>query len=343
MPLYCQCGQIVFCDNTRCEACGRTLGFLPRNSAMISADTHSDGSLLDDHGNSYQLCANRREYMACNGLVASTEATGPETLCDCCQLNRTIPIVDRPENVSRWQKLERAKRRMIAGLSALGLDVNGGGFGSGSVMRFDFLEDQRSHPDVLESFVSTGHKDGVITINLMEADDVQRVTQRELMGERYRTLLGHFRHEAGHYFYTPLVTAPAAFASIFGDPLADYANAVEAYYERGPAAGWDEQYISAYASSHPLEDWAECFAHYLHIQDTLDTAAAHKLVHATNGSLREQLQSWGELTVAMNELSRSLGLRDPYPFVLQEPVIAKLEYVHATIADARTGQASFVG
>jgi len=202
------------------------------------------------------------------------------------------------------------------------------------------MEDQRSDPNVMESFVSTGYKDGVITINVTEADDIQRVRQRELMGERYRTVLGHFRHEAGHYFYTPLVTTPEAFSSIFGDPSEDYNAALESYYARGPDAGWDQHFITAYASSHPLEDWAECFAHYLHIQDTLDTAAQRGIISEPGASLKQQISNWGELTVSMNELSRSLGLRDPYPFVLQQPVISKLAYVEACIADANFGATS---
>ena len=151
---------------------------------MINVDESQDGIYQDEHGNDYQLCANRRDYDVCNGLVPLSELTSQNKLCRSCSLNRTIPIVRRAKNRVRWKRLEQAKRRMIAGLSTLGLDASAAANSGQTGMRFDFLEDKRSHPDVLETFVSTGHKDGVITINVTEADDITRVQQRELMGER---------------------------------------------------------------------------------------------------------------------------------------------------------------
>ncbi len=332
-PLYCACTQPVFHDNTECGSCGRLLGFDPATSQMLSVSKTPDGTLSDGEGNLFQLCANRRLYGVCNGLVPLAEHSDTTALCTTCQLNRTIPVVTRKKNLSRWQRLESAKRRCVAGLGAIGLQVDAGNGNHAGPMRFDFIEDKRSHPDVLEQFVSTGHKDGLITVNLMEADEIQRVQQRELSGERYRTLLGHFRHEAGHYFYPQLVTDSARFVTLFGDPTLNYETALRIYYDNGPPPDWGQLFISAYASSHPLEDWAECFAHYLHLKDTLETAIAYGLITPKTDSdgMPGQLALWSDFIVSLNETNRSLGLRDPYPFVINGAVAEKLTFVQQTI------------
>ena len=332
--LSCQCGKILFCDNTQCVSCGRQLGFDPFSNIMLSFDESADGGLVAADGQHYALCSNRREHEVCNGVILARS----DERCRSCALNRTIPILRRKKNLARWRRLETAKRRMISGLSSLGLVVDAAGHNA-STMRFDFLEDKRSHPDVLETFVSTGHKDGVITVNVMEAEDVQRVQQRELMGERYRTLLGHFRHEAGHFFYPLLVTDTGSFTDCFGDPTADYDAALNLYYKQGPVAGWENSYISAYAGSHPFEDWAECFAHYLHIQDALETGEASGMAPpAEQLSFEQQLLLWQDLSVSINEVSRSLGLRDAYPFAIGQGVAAKLSYVHRCIAESTSSR-----
>jgi len=329
--LSCQCGQVLFCDNTQCVSCGRPLGFDPFSNVMLSFDQSADGSLVSADGQHYALCSNRRQHKVCNGVIP----VGSDERCRSCALNRTIPILRRKKNLARWRRLEKAKRRMISGLSSLGLVADAANH-HGSAMCFDFLEDKRSHPDVLETFVATGHKEGVITINVMEADDVQRVRQRELMGERYRTLLGHFRHEAGHFFYPLLVTATDGFAKYFGDPNVDYDAALNWYYQQGPLAEWENSYISAYASSHPFEDWAECFAHYLHMQDALETGATQGMAPpADQLSFEDQLLLWQDFSVSLNEASRSLGQRDAYPFAICQDVAAKLDYVHRCIKRIR--------
>ena len=121
----------------------------------------------------------------------------------------------------------------------------------------------------------TGHADGVITLDLAESDDVHRERRRAELGEPYRTLLGHFRHEIGHYYWPILVERAGALErcrALFGDERADYGEALERHYADGPPADWAERHVSAYATMHPWEDWAETFAHYLHIRDTLQTA-----------------------------------------------------------------------
>jgi len=325
--LHCQCGQAVFCDNTFCNNCGRALGFLTQTGEMLSLDQGMDRFGTDAHGKRYRFCSNRIEYGVCNGLVEAGQAG---QLCFGCSLNRTIPDLSRPANIDRWRKLERAKRRFITGLASAGL-------GSIEGLTFDFMEDQRTHPFVQETFVNTGHSAGVITINVLEADEVQRTQQMAYSGERYRTLLGHFRHEVGHYYYSRLVRDIAPFASLFGDPTLDYDTSLGNYYSTGPSQEWQHHYISAYASSHPFEDWAECFAHYLHMRDSLETAVARELVDSTavKGEFLDQLQSWADFSVSLNEMNEALGLRHAYPFTFTETVRAKLEYVHRQVDQAR--------
>lgn len=334
--LSCQCGQTLFYDNTQCQNCGRILGFDPTRGEMLSCDEQADGTLQAGDGQFYRLCANRRDYKVCNGLVAQSAAGGDTARCVCCALNRTIPTLSRPDNLLRWRRLEQAKLRLLTGLYSLGLEVGAKPANSMPGLRFDFLADKRTHPDALETFVSTGHHQGVITINVLEADEVQRVWQKETSSERYRTLLGHFRHEAGHYFYFRLVSDQSSFAALFGDPGQDYAQALQNHYNSGAKAGWEQSYISAYASSHPLEDWAECFAHYLHMQDALETAASRGIIPAADASadIGDKLLSWMTLAVSLNELNHSLGLGDAYPFVLPPTVVEKLDYIHEAVAAA---------
>ena len=194
----------------------------------------------------------------------------------------------------------------------------------------------------------TGHLDGLITINIAEADIVNRAITRQYTGELYRTLLGHFRHESGHYYYNRLIVSPALlerFRSLFGDETRDYAAALEYYYSPNNPVPRDPAMISHYAQSHPLEDWAEVWAHYLHMIDTLETAKDYGL---HQGSIQfddfdETLLKWSELTLLLNSLNRSMGLEDAYPFVLSELTLRKLRFVHDLIypnSTPRTATAS---
>jgi hypothetical protein len=237
---------------------------------------------------------------------------------------------------------EGAKRRLLFELGELGLPV-------GAELRFDLLSSARGP-------VTTGHADGLVTLDLAESDDAHRERMRQELGEPYRTLLGHFRHEVGHYYWT--VLAPdeprrERARALFGDERADYAAALERHYAQGAPPDWSERHVSAYATMHPAEDWAETFAHYLHIRDTLQTAAAHRVrvlgpeavarvgpVDALVSVPREEprafdeiLQSWLPLTYALNALNRSMGRDDLYPFVLTEPVVAKLALVHDLVGE----------
>jgi hypothetical protein len=289
-----------------------------------------------------RLCQNYEAHDVCNWAIASDSA---EALCTSCALNEAVPDLEIPEAKQAWARLETAKRRLIYSLIELGLPIdrrtpeNPG-------LAFSF---RSSTP---EEAVFTGHNDGLITINMAEASDPFRERMREQMGEAYRTLLGHFRHEIGHYYWDRLIKGGPRleqFRALFGDDGSDYAEAQQRHYNSGAPPEWAGQFVSAYASMHPWEDWAETFAHYLHMVDTLETAGAYGLAltpKAASGApipnvktrrlhfddFDELISAWFPLTNALNSLNRSMGLADLYPFVLSEPAITKLRFVHDVIA-----------
>jgi len=336
--LYCSCGHRVFFDSNSCLACGLQLGFDPDALCMRSLVPAATGTWQDSEGRQFRLCGNHGRHGSCNWLVPSFD---PEPLCISCRLTEIVPNLERPGNLLLWSRLELAKRRLLYTLLSLRLPLKNHASGQG--LRFRFLEDQRRNPDVMEDFVSTGHLAGAITINLAEASDAERHALREQMMERYRTVLGHLRHESGHYYFNWLVNTPetlAGFRALFGDERQDYAAALQHYYEHGPASGWQSRFVSAYASAHPWEDWAESFAHYLHVLDVLETARTFRL--APPGGERpaaDWLREWGDMVVTLNELNRSLGLEDAYPFVLTEPVRARLEFIRRLV-EQHVGQQS---
>ncbi len=289
-------------------------------------------------GSSYRHCENRLNYDNCNWLVSYPD---PDAYCVSCRLNRTIPNLSSESNLAHWAELERAKRRLVFALLGFRLPVQSKVRGWPFGLAFDFIEDQRSNPLVEEEHVSTGHAGGVITINVSEADDVTRAMARKQMNESYRTLLGHFRHESGHYYFGFLVDSERCgerFRELFGDAQSDYDTALAEYYQNGPVDGWRDRYISAYASAHPAEDWAETWAHYLHMMDSLETAAGNctlGLGVETDDRFASLIGQWMHLTVALNELNRSMGLRDAYPFVISEQVAAKLRFIHDLLEPQR--------
>ena len=314
-PLNCRCGQAVYFENHLCGACGRALAFDPGALVMV-AETEPGAGL--------PVCANRRKDPHCNWL---SPGGGP---CLSCRMSRVIPALSKAVNRGRWRRLEHAKRRLIYDLLALGLPVDP------DRLEFVFKEDRRTNPDVSEDHVATGHRDGVITINAAEADEVYREEMRQAMNEPVRTLLGHFRHESGHHVYDLLIhdglRAPAR--DVFGDERQDYETAMRRYYDEGPPENWRDRYISAYASAHPLEDWAECWAHYLHIQAALESASTMgwRPVATTDDWRRRFV----DLVLGLNELVRSLGLPDAYPFVIPPEVERKLDFVDDAVRRFRS-------
>ena len=348
MKLFtCQhCAQLLFFENHRCEKCGHTLGYLPETSTLSALEPEGEAwrALASETGR-FRLCANA-EHGACNWLVP---ADSGDALCAACRHNRTIPDLSKPENLELWRKLEVAKHRLFYTLIRLNLPLVTRQEDPEHGLAFDFLEDP---PAATGPKVLTGHDNGVITVALKEADDAEREKMRAEMGEPYRTLLGHFRHEVGHHFWDVLVRDGGqleACRAIFGDDSQDYGEALKRHYAEGAPANWPENFISAYATSHPWEDFAETWAHYLHIIDTVETASTYGLridpradktgalearidfdPHAAP-DIEAIMDAWMPLTFAMNSLNRSMGLVDAYPFVISPAVIKKLGFIHQLV------------
>jgi hypothetical protein len=350
----CQsCRQMVYFENVSCTRCGAVLGFAPDELQVRALEpTGVDHWRPMGGGGRYRHCANRAVHEVCNWLVP---ADAPEPFCIACRLNRTIPDLSIPGNAVLWHRLETEKRRLVYSLRRLGLPVVPRSRDPAG-LAFDFLAD--TAPTFNETGrVLTGHAAGLITLNVAEADPVVRERLRAEMAEPYRTILGHFRHESGHYYWDVLVRGSPRLAEVralFGDDSEDYGAALQRHYETGPPTDWPQRFVSAYASTHAWEDWAESWAHYLHIVDTTETAAEFGLsVRPRVGSSADLfveagidpyaepdfgvvLAHWLPLTYALNSLNRSMGHDHVYPFVLAGPVVDKLDLVHRIVQQARS-------
>ena len=348
----CRCGQSLFFRNSQCLACSTALGYQPERSRLsaLQPGVQTGTWLLDvDPGAGlFRRCANLDSPAACNWLLPANDH---DVLCIACSLNRTIPDLSIADNHERWRKVETAKRRLVAQLVSLGLRVVPKAVDEETGLAFDFIGvSLEGKPP------TTGHANGLITLDIKEADDGHREQVRVQMHEPYRTLLGHFRHEVGHYYWDRLVAHShwlEPFRGLFGDERASYAEALERHYQQGAPLDWQQHYVSAYATMHPWEDWAETWAHYLHMSDTLETTAAcglslsparrdePQLLHlnlteiGTDSSFDQLIERWYPLTYVLNNLNRGLGLGDSYPFVISLPVAEKLRFVHETLAEAR--------
>jgi len=300
---------------------------------------------LSDNPRGYRRCTNYAQENVCNWTVPVEDGG---SFCRSCELNEVIPNLLQPEHQRYWAKIESAKRRVLYTLYQLGLPVNRQSDTNPHGLAFKFLADATASTEFTRSIpgmetIRTGHANGVITINLAEADDVARTRERERTGEAYRTLTGHFRHELGHYYWTVLIqNSPHLdeFRQLFGDETFDYGQALKNYHQNGPPQNWRAYHISAYCTAHPHEDWAETWAHYLHMVDTLETAESYGIsienqaIARGNPSFDQMLFDWRRLSVALNALNRSMGMPDAYPFVLNPPVERKLTFVHHVIQTA---------
>ena len=352
------CEQLVFFENNQCVNCKRTLAYVPQLGGVASLDDQGDNvwtnPLKRARGTTYKLCGNYVGQQICNWAMPSAD---PNTLCDACRLTRTVPDLSAPNAKLLWYRMEVAKRRLLYTLQHLHLptknkieDPDGG-------LCFDILADP---VDPNAPKVMTGHDQGVITLALQEADDAEREKRRVNMHEPYRTLLGHFRHEVGHYYWDVLIRDNperlAACRKGFGDDSEDYGQALQKHYNEGVPPDWQENFISEYATTHAWEDWAETWAHYLHIIDTLETAAECGMqirppdrddptAKAMPDPVKEDapfakmMAAWGPLTYVLNSLNRGLGVGDAYPFVLSPAVAKKLQFVHDVVTAAGTPSA----
>jgi len=287
---------------------------------------------------------NYTEHQVCNRCVAAGLPAGSP--CDCCRFNHTIPDLSVEGNWEKWRRLEAAKRRLFYDLSELGLPYGQEVDQIDPPLRFDFKADTTARPSMWRNAqkgerVFTGHASGRITINIREADDVEREKMRVALGETHRTLIGHFRHEVGHYYWDQLVKGrrEAECRAAFGDhEQPTYGEALERYYQEGPPPNWSQNYISAYATMHPWEDFAETWATYLDMVSGLDTA--HYVGISSDsvpglGELDDMVRRYQELGIALNELNRSMGLLDVVPEIFVRPVVEKLRYIHELVHAGR--------
>ena len=349
----CTCGKAIHFLDTACAACGVQLGYLPDESLLVALAAGDAPGTARPAGRDvlYGYCGNRRTPAACNWMLSSDESSA---LCVACRLNRTIPDLDHPDNARYWAAIEAAKHRLVAQLLALGLPVRSKVEEDPERgLMFDFLRSEPGKPPVM-----TGHASGLITLNVEEADDSKREKIRHHLREPYRTLLGHFRHEVGHYYWDLLVRDTKWLdpcRKVFGDERKDYQKALARHYDDGPRAGWEKSFISAYAAMHPWEDWAESWAHYLHVVDSLGTSMGFGLDgsnlekklspftaddlfapdHPQAGQFLSLLNGWSEMILVLNEMARSMGQPDIYPFRLPRPVVAKLQFVQMVVAHSR--------
>ena len=346
------CGQPIFFENVQCLRCGSALAFLPQRLAMCAVEPAPGAAGLwqrrERRGASprlYRMCFNHGEYHACNFAVPQDD---PNPLCVSCRQTRVLPDLSIPENIGRWYRIEIAKRRLFYTLARLGLVPVNPPNGERDGPVFEFLADTPGQP------VLTGHASGVITLNIAEADDTERVRRRVALHEPYRTLLGHLRHESGHFYWDRLIAEggrTGQFRAVFGDESRDYAQALQQYYATGGGVitGWEANHVSAYATSHPWEDWAETWAHYLHMVDLLETGASYhtRFAMSPQEPLEEVIDpfaagddfdtmvaDWVPLTLLVNSLNRSLGQEDAYPFALSPGAVEKLRFVHDVIRES---------
>jgi hypothetical protein len=328
------CGQHLTFENSLCLSCNSAVGFSLQDMAFfVLAPEEGDAHAGAVSAQEFQLCANLH-LAECNWLVPIEPV---RRLCASCRLTRTRPNDSDTEALAAFAQAEKAKRRLIAELHELKLPIIGRDEDPEYGLAFDLLSSANEK-------VFTGHDNGLITLDLAEGDDVHREQLRIAMDEPYRTLLGHFRHEIGHYYYYRLVgPSPeylAGFNELFGDPDADYQAALDRHYSQGAPPGWEANYVSSYATMHAAEDWAETFAHYLHIRDTLDTSAAFGFAPATATYERRVLgpsgfdtliDLWLPLAWSLNMVNRSMGRADLYPFVLPAAVLDKMRLVHNVV------------
>jgi hypothetical protein len=356
-PYPCpNCGRPNHFEVRVCPNCSFTLGYDPQSDRFLflgdNATTWRDSDGAD---HPVLVCANNNAYQICNWLVP---AVGNQPMCLACRHNRTIPDLTGPTVPERWAKIEAAKRRLFHTLLHLNLPIEtmkeAEANGTAPGLAFDFLYDPVGEQTGTVQ-ITTGHEAGVITLNVLEADDVQREKMRTRLGEPYRTILGHFRHEVGHYYFSRLIEDTAEienFRTLFGDERISYEEAKQQHYGEG-GAGWSSDYVSAYATMHPWEDFAETFAHYLHIVDALATIGGFGMrMHAWPGEdeqpavsfdpysadTAELVAEWKPFSFAQNAINRSMGQNDLYPFHLSPAVIAKLDYVAKLVRRARSGE-----
>ena len=339
------CNYPLFFENNKCENCGHLAGYRDYDQQMLTFDPWAASLVADGEQLEYKYCKNE-QYGICNWLLPKH---APNNFCSACQLNRTIANLSVDQNFENWRHLEVAKHRLIYQLQKIGFDLQSK-MTSDAGICFDFIA-KNDDPDIM-----TGHADGVITILIREADSTFREQARKELREPYRTLIGHLRHEVGHYFWNLLIRsdfdALQRFRTIFGNEENNYNDALQSYYRNGAPKNWRQYFISEYATSHPWEDWAETWAHYLHIMDMVETAHFFGL-EVTDKTISQNLRvtstfdpyTIGDfetivrvcipISYAVNSINRAMGISDVYPFVITSPVINKMKFIHELLLPKR--------
>lgn len=329
-----RCRGPLWLESLECEACALPVGFNP--------DTRRAVDLAEP---SRRACASRTR-----GCPWTLPADSPHAECWACRLTRTRPDPDDAAAMAKLAVTEVSKRRLLIGLADLGLPITPRWLVEGG-LAFDL----RASTDTER--VTIGHASGVITIDLKESLDDHRERLRLNLGEPYRTMLGHFRHEVGHYYQWQLVERPGGALleecrALFGDERSSYAEAIKRHYRDGAPAGWAQSHISSYATMHPWEDFAETFAHYQHILATLaitangglrmeqarQPALPSDVVPRTDyrdASMSEVLADWRWVAHLLNRANHAMGKGDLYPFAIPAPVAEKLAFVHRVVLAAQ--------
>jgi hypothetical protein len=314
------CDNSLHFENSVCVSCGSALAFSRAERAIVPVN--DDGTYVDNTGLVWHVCAN----LNLSGCTWLAPVEGGQ--CSSCDLTRTRPSDDDLVGLVNFPAAEAAKRHLLVELDTLGFEVVGKDVDPDDGIAFDLLSS-------VEKNVTIGHKAGVITIDLAESDDAYREKVRARLAEPYRTMLGHFRHEFGHYAEWQLVRGSERIErckELFGDESVDYGESLKRHYAEGPPDNWARSFISTYATMHPFEDFAETWSHYLHICDSIETAREYGLVTIGGleafSSFRDVVSGvWIPLSIALNQMNRSMGKDDVYPFVIPAPVRDKLEFV----------------
>ena len=334
-----QCGYCLhplYFENASCEKCGHLCGYRSEGRTMLTFDHISLPLISDREKTAYKFCQNHA-HGVCNWVIP-LEST--DKFCSACKLNRTIPVLRNAKNFKKWQHLEIAKHRLIYQLQKIGLPLPSKMENEDDGLCFDFVS------RAMDPKLMTGHARGVITILISEANNAEREKRRKALDEPYRTLIGHLRHEVGHYFWKRLIFTNQKvldeYRAIFGDERLSYADSLEAYYKKPNDNNWQANFISQYATAHSWEDWAETWAHYLHIMDMEETAFFFKLKVGMDNETETKVsvdpysvQNFDEivktsvpLTFAVNSISRAMGHQEVYPFTLTPSIIDKLKFIH---------------
>lgn len=303
------CGTAAYFHNLTC-VCGQPLFFDPEARVML---------------NQGEACANR-PTISCNWIADGGQ------YCRSCAMSYVVPDLNVGDNLLMLARAESAKRWVLANLSCWQWFTNAD---VGRRPRFLMLSEYTSGRS---EQIMMGHAAGEITINVTEADELIRLQRQRELGEQYRSMVGHFRHELAHFCFDRLSLSPeflSEFRELFGDERQDYGTALLRHYEAPLAPG--EDYITPYSTAHPHEDWAETVAHLLHLVDFSDSFVSAGLAMRgvpegftpySEPDTNRLINVATEIAIAINDINRALDNSDLYPFVLTGPVRQKLSFAH---------------